>query len=66
MAAKVFTLIIYTEEEGMIDDYVPDMARLRDVNTELRLSERKAIIRCSKLAARCAERTELPEAAIMW
>jgi hypothetical protein len=50
----------------MIDDYVTDMPRLREVNTELRLSERKAIIRCSKLAARCAERTELPEAVIMW
>jgi hypothetical protein len=66
MAVKVSTWVMNQEEEGMINGYVPETARLRIVNTELRLSERKAIIRCSKLVEGCEERVELPEVTLTW
>ena len=45
------------EEAGLVKDaHVPERARLRIVKTDLRLSERKAVVCCSKMLDESEER----------
>jgi hypothetical protein len=66
MAAKVATWLMDKEEEGMVDGYVPEAARLRIVKTDLKLTERTAIIRCSRLVEETGERVEMPDVTLTW
>jgi hypothetical protein len=66
MAAKVVSWFMSKEEEGMVDGYVPETARLRIVKNDFVLSERKATIQCSKLMEGGQERVSLPEVTLTW
>jgi hypothetical protein len=66
MAVAVCTWVMNQEEEGMVDGQVPEAARLRIVKTDLRLSERKVIISCSKLMEGSEQRIDLPEVTLTW
>jgi hypothetical protein len=66
MAAKVASWFMNKEEEGIIDGYVPETARLRIVKNDFVLSERKATIQCSKLMKGGQERVLLPEVTLTW
>lgn len=66
MAASVGTWLMYTEEEGILTEHIPEAARLRIVRTYLRLDERKAVIVCSKLIEGTEEREDLPEVTVSW
>lgn len=66
MAAKVARWLMEKEEEGMVDGFVPEMARLRIVKHDFLLKERWTVIRCSKLVEGCDERITLPEVKLTW
>jgi hypothetical protein len=66
MTAKVASWFMNKEEEGMVDGYVPETARLRIVKNDVVLSERKAMIQCSKLMDGSQERVSLPEVTLTW
>ena len=66
MAAKVATWLMNAEEEGMVDGHIPEAARLRIVKTDLKLSERTAVIRCSKLVEETGERVEMEDVTLTW
>ncbi|KAK0120472.1 hypothetical protein ONS96_010684 [Cadophora gregata f. sp. sojae] len=67
MAAKVASWVMLEEEKGMVDGFVPESARLRIVKNDFSLSERKTVVRCSRLAAEGSkERILLPEATLTW
>ena len=66
MAAKVATWLMNAEEGGMVNGYVPEAARLRIVKTDLKLTEKMAIIRCSKLMEETGERVEMPDVTLTW
>lgn len=66
MAVKVCTWFMNQEEEGRVEGHVPEAARLRLVKMDLRLSERKVVIGCSKLSDGGEERMELPEVTLTW
>jgi hypothetical protein len=66
MAAKVASWFMNKEEEGMVDGYVPETARLRIVKNYFVLSEGKATIQCSKLMEGGQKRVLLPEVTLTW
>jgi hypothetical protein len=66
MAAKIATWIMNAEEDGMVDGYVPETARLIIVQNDFVLSQRKAVIRCSRLIEGGNERVVLPEVTLTW
>ena len=66
MAVKASTWLMNVEEEGLVDGFVPESARLRIVKTDLKLSERRATIRCSKLMDGCEERVEMSDVTLTW
>lgn len=66
MAAKIATWIMSVEEEGMVEGFVPETARLKIVNNDFALPQRKAVICCSKPVEGLSERVVLPEATLTW
>ncbi|KAH7411429.1 hypothetical protein BKA64DRAFT_570117, partial [Cadophora sp. MPI-SDFR-AT-0126] len=67
MAATVASWVMVEEEKGMVCGFVPESARLRIAKNDFILSERKAVVRCSKLAAEGSkERYLLPEVTLTW
>ncbi|PVH73911.1 hypothetical protein DL98DRAFT_519626 [Cadophora sp. DSE1049] len=67
MAARVASWVMVEEEKGMVCGFVPEAARLRIVKNDFILSERKALVCCSKLAAEGSkERILLPEVTLTW
>lgn len=65
MAVKVATWFMEAEEEGLEGDYIPPSARMKIVKNEFVLSERKAVVRCSKIADVDGVDV-LPEVTLMW
>lgn len=67
MAATVASWVMVEEEKGMMCGFVPESARLRIVKNDFILSERKAVVCCSKLAAEGSKkRILLPEVTLTW
>jgi hypothetical protein len=66
MAAKIALHIMEKEEEGLVDGSVPEGARLSIVRNDFVLSQRKAVIRCSKLMGDSKQRVLLPEVTLTW
>lgn len=68
MAATVATWFVNAEEEGLVGDYVPGTARLRIIKNEFVLSERKAVVCCSKMKSEfnSEDRIVLPEVTPAW
>ncbi|CZR55417.1 uncharacterized protein PAC_05304 [Phialocephala subalpina] len=66
MAATTVSWLINQEEEGLVNGFVPEAARLRIVKLDPRLAERKVILRCSKLDNGLRERVELSEVTLTW
>ncbi|KAH6696759.1 hypothetical protein BKA61DRAFT_248791 [Leptodontidium sp. MPI-SDFR-AT-0119] len=67
MAATVASWVMFEEEKGMVGGFVPESARLRIVKNDFLLSERRAVIRCSRLAAEGSKkRILLPEVTLTW
>lgn len=66
MATTIATWIINQEEAFRVDGYIPKAARLRLVNTEGILRERKALVQCSKTVDGSEERVVLPEVILTW
>lgn len=62
MAAKVATWFMEAEEEGLEGDSIPPSARLNIVKNDFVLSERKAVVRCSKIFGTAT----LPEVTLTW
>ena len=65
MAAKVATWFVETEEAGMEDGFIPPSARMKIVKIDSILSERKAVVRCSKISG-LEGTTFLPEVTLTW
>jgi hypothetical protein len=66
MAAKVATWLVNAEEKGMTNGYVPERARLKIVKTDMKLSEREVVLRCSKLVEDTGERIEMSDVTLTW
>ena len=66
MAAKVATWFMNAEEEGLVGDIIPAHARMKIVKNDFVLSERKAVVRCSKIAVGREDPTLLPEVTLTW
>ncbi|KAH8679738.1 hypothetical protein BGZ60DRAFT_400577 [Tricladium varicosporioides] len=68
MAANVATWLMNKEEEGMVDGVVPEESRLRIVKNDFSLSERKAVLLCSKYELKDgkAGRVLLPNVILTW
>jgi hypothetical protein len=60
MSAAVTTCLMEMEEDGMVIEYIPEKRRLKVVQTNESLDERRAIIVCSRLIEVKEEREELP------
>lgn len=54
------------EEEGMLNGSLPETPRLTIVKNEFVLSQRMAVIRCSKLNEATGVRVLLPEITLTW
>ena len=67
VAAKVATYIVHKEEEGMVNEFIPDSARLRLLKHETGTQKQWATIYCSKLVWKdgAIAREELPPETIM-
>ena len=65
--AKVATYIVHKEEEGMVNEFIPDSARLRLLKHETGTQKQWATIYCSKLVWKdgAIAREELPPETIM-
>ncbi|KAH6669547.1 hypothetical protein B0J14DRAFT_657642 [Halenospora varia] len=68
MAANIATWLLNKEEQGMVDGFVPEESRLRIVKNDFDLSERKAVLQCSKyeLIDGKSERVLLPSVTLTW
>lgn len=66
MAATVASWFMNREEEGLVDGFVPETARLRIVKLDPRLAQRKVTVRCSKLEDGMQERVEMSDVKLTW
>jgi len=65
MVAKVATWFMETEEEGLEGDIIPPRAKMKIIKNDYVLSERKAVVRCSKISG-LEDIAALPEVTLTW
>jgi hypothetical protein len=66
MAAKVATWFMEAEEEGLEGNSIPARARLRIVKIDFVLAERRAVVKCSRIAIGSEVTDILPEVTLTW
>jgi hypothetical protein len=66
MVVKIATWMLSKEEEGAVDGHIPETSRLLIVRNDFDLTERKAVLLCSKLVEGNDEVIMLPEVTLWW